>query len=161
MRLLAIDCSSRCTGITVAEKTKSGKVKLLLATEVKLKPENIENLLTLYNAVISVIDEYKPTHATLEGTFYSPKFGITPVQVLHEYHGVVRLACIFKAIPLVLPFLKASEIRKAVFNDGKLAKEECCKRICSFFQRPDLQSKGFDTSDSVCLALAVLGIKVP
>ena len=148
-RTLAIDASSVNTGWSILEDND-----LIVFGEIRLNPKRDKHL-QLFNALLGIIQEHKPASAVLEATFMR---NVLTLKTLERMRGVAILACTFSGITDIQEF-NASSVRKRVFGNGALKKEEVCKLLSAHF-KTELKTKGYDASDSVALGCAAHEIKI-
>jgi Holliday junction resolvasome RuvABC endonuclease subunit len=146
MTLLSLDVSTNVTGWAVFKDEQ-----LLDFGEIKLK-RNDESTLDLFNRLTEIIKQYSPTQATIEDIFCMNK---VTFKRLAEFRGVIILLCQYVGLPLTKN-LNASTVRKRVFGNAKITKQEIAQRLSVNFGQ-DLVTKGFDAADAIALGLATLG----
>lgn len=149
MRLLSIDCSSAVTGWSIFEEQR-----LVAFGEIDLKKSK-DKILDLYNAIREVIIRHRPTKGIIESTFLGPN--VKTLKTLEQHRGV----CILVMAQYQLEYheLGAAQVRKAVFGNGKIKKDEVAHLLSQHFNE-NLFTTGYDTSDSIALGCAYLGITI-
>lgn len=146
-RILALDTSSKVTGWSVVD-SDGEELSLILFGELKM-PKGHEAYVFLFNEISALIDIFKPAKVVIEDTYLS---NTKTLKVLERIRGVAILACVNAGVKHIEQ-LNASTVRKRVFGDGKITKEDACTKLSDYFKKY-LATKGYDQSDSIALAVA-------
>jgi crossover junction endodeoxyribonuclease RuvC len=145
--ILAIDASSKVIGVALLSHDRAE------AGEIQYK-----DLLHTFRAIDKLIKTYRPSFIAIEDTYLGPN--PTTFKVLERVRAIAYLAARWNCIADDhIIQAGASTIRKHVFGNGRITKEEACERLERFFKKP-LKTKGFDASDSMALCCYAAGIPI-
>ncbi len=148
MKVLGIDCGIAITGWAVMNKAKSYKILDygVIKTKANCKTEN--RLESLYNDLISLVDEFKPKQAAVESLFYfrNQKTVINVAQA----RGVILLALEMKGIKVF--HYTPLQVKQAITGYGKATKLQVQKMVKSILKlkkmpRPD------DAADALAISI--------
>ena len=149
---LALDLSSHTTGYALMTEDKKliafGEIQL---SKLKKKKFPLEYIKVLYESIQDLVKKYQPTHCIIEAVFAK---NVLTVKSLAKIRGIAECALVNAGLDSISE-LNASSVRKKVFGNGKLTKEECYEKLQVIFpeESKDFYSVGLDASDAICLAL--------
>ena len=153
-RILSIDCSSKVVGVSILDPLPERNARLVDFGELKMdwtKKAEADPYIQLFNGIGQIIDAYLPKHIVIESTFLG--VNVVSVKVLENYRSICILAALLRGIDREHVYeYGPSQVRKAVFGDGKMDKAQCCAIMSDHFKQT-LATKGYDQSDSIALAL--------
>ncbi len=148
IRILGIDPGLQKTGWGVIERSGSS-LKFISSGLIRTNTELMmsERLATLYNGVISVIDEYFPVDVAIEETFVNKN----PASALKlgQARGVLLMTPATKG--LSVGEYSANKIKKSVVGSGHASKEQVSMMIKMLL--PDCGTISEDESDALAVAI--------
>jgi crossover junction endodeoxyribonuclease RuvC len=145
MRIIGIDPGSICCGYGIVETGRSNTIVHVASGEIKLKQKDPipERLKTVHETLSSVIDEYKPSHLSLEKIFY---------------HKSIRSAFTLSAQKgLTMSEYNPTEVKMALTGYGRAEKrqvQEMVKIILNLKSSKERMSE--DRSDALALCICHL-----
>ena len=91
-RILGIDTSLRSSGIGIIE-VKKEKMRVIAFGRIHNKPTQSHSscLKQIYNTISEIIDQHKPDHVAIEGTFFSKN--AKTAMILGQARGAAIAAC--------------------------------------------------------------------
>lgn len=149
MRILGVDPGTLFTGFAVIEGI-AGRLNILNCDVIKNPSQNSLplRLKKIYDTLVNVIDEYLPDEFAIETAYYGKN--VQSTLKLGHARGVSILAAVNKQIPTAE--YSPREIKKSVVGTGSASKEQVRYMVCSIL-RTKLNSKSFDLSDAIAVAL--------
>jgi crossover junction endodeoxyribonuclease RuvC len=155
MRIIGIDPGSICCGYGIVETGRSNTIVHVASGEIKLKQKDPipERLKTVHETLSSVIDEYKPSHLSLEKIFYHKS--IRSAFTLGSVRGVVMLLSAQKG--LTMSEYNPTEVKMALTGYGRAEKrqvQEMVKIILNLKSSKERMSE--DRSDALALCICHL-----
>ena len=150
--ILGIDPGTRAAGygvIEVGPAGRRGKERALDYGVVKMpaKDDHTLRLRTLYDAVMEVIERYKPDECAVEMPFYGKN--AQSMLKLGRAQAAVMLAAMHREIPVAQ--YAPTEIKKAVVGAGSAGKEQVWFMVKQ--QLGLTEDRGLDASDALATAL--------
>ena len=110
-----------------------------------------ERLLALHQALWKIIDEYHPSHASVEGVFAHKNVQST-VTLAHA-RGIALLACAQRGIDVVE--YSPTQVKTAAVGHGRASKEQVMRMMQRLFPR-SLGHDRFDGYDALAVAFCHL-----
>ena len=152
-RILGIDPGLNTTGYAVIEALDTGP-KLLEAgvvrsTERRDPADMAERLKTLYDGVIEVIDQYKPTALAVEQLYAHYDHPRTAILMAHA-RGTILLAAGQRG--LAVTSYAATQIKKTVTGSGRASKDQMQRAILREFGLSQMPEPA-DVADALAIAL--------
>ncbi len=142
IRILGIDPGSHRTGIAILDKSGNALPKVIHHDTIE-SPPNAElptALIILRKALLEVIEEFKPTHSSVEEIFFSKNLK-TATRVF-QARGVILLTLAEKDITIYQPTV--TQIKKGVTSSGKADKKQIHSSLKLILKLGEL--KGLDDS---------------
>jgi len=150
MRIIGIDPGLLRTGYAVIEK-HGNHFTIIAQGLATTKKESIGNrLLSIYNKVSHIIEEYAPSSLAVESGFYSKN--VDSLVKMSYVKGVVILAARQKGIDI--SEYSPATVKMAITGRGRATKEQV-----KFMVEQILEQKidgGYDISDAISVALCHL-----
>ena len=111
-----------------------------------------QRLRTVYNQLISVIDETHPDVMAVEGIFYAKN--VRSAVILAHARGVVLLAATEKHLP-VAEYAPAV-VKQSTVGYGRAGKDQIAQMIARLFRLPPTSATRHDATDALAVALCHL-----
>lgn len=157
MIILGIDPGSNITGFGIVE-TGEGNDRLLESgviragkpdAETGIAPEHVLRLKKIHEAVILLVDEFKPDLCAVE----MPVYGKNPQSMLKlgRAQAAAMLAALNRQVPVTEYTPK--EIKKAVTGNGNASKEQVRFMVETMLSMQQGASITLDASDALAVAL--------
>jgi Holliday junction resolvasome RuvABC endonuclease subunit len=156
MRVMGVDASSSCTGVTTIDKGKLVESVIWRPNDKKALAS--ERLLEFYLWLCNKIEEQKPDVLAISSTSFSRNVNTT--RVLSRYEGVAILAARQRGCAIVN--VKDSEARKMVLKRGTTSKQRAYQLVTKREKKyPWLpyDDGGNDQTDSYVIAKAALALE--
>ena len=149
MIILGVDPGTLFTGYAVISGVNEN-LSVLECDVIKIPPVNKFpiRLKQIYDAHVSVIDEYNPDEFAIETAFYSKN--VQSTLKLGHARGVSILAAVNKQIPTTE--YSPKEVKQSVVGTGAASKEQVRYMVCKIFKIKSLP-KQMDISDALAVAL--------
>lgn len=147
--ILGIDPGSKATGYAFLS-VQNKKAHLLKYGVIKNNPRESlsKRIAKLYKELSILIDEHKPTIASMEKIFYAKN--IRSLVTLGEARGVLLLALEQAALPIYE--YSAREVKKAVVGNGNASKQQVQFMVKNIMKMKDKELQ-FDITDAIAIAL--------
>lgn len=149
MRILGIDCGSRCTGYGIIDSDERHHSLVTFgAIHLQSKGSFSSRLLTVHQELVKLIRSYQPQFASVEDQFYLTNF--RSVLKLGQVKGVVLCTAALANIPVVE--YSPLEIKIAVTGYGRAGKkqvQEMVKQLLVLDSAPEPH----DAADALAVAL--------
>ena len=171
MRIIGIDPGTICCGYGIVERrvksqesgknpkllTHNSKLQYIIAGDVKLNKKDPlpERLKILYESLCAIVDEYTPTHLSLEKIFYHKS--IRSAFALGSARGVVLLLAAQYNLPVFE--YNPTEVKMALTGYGRAEKrqvQEMVKIILDLKSSPLTFSE--DSTDSLALCICHINL---
>jgi len=150
LRVIGIDPGLRKTGYAVMEESKK-RFRIITSGVITTEKTTIDKrVLSIYNGIITIVDNFAPTCLAVESGFYSKN--VDSLIKMSEVKGVVILAAALKGLE-VFEYSPAI-VKKAIVGRGSATKEQV-RFMVEQITKEKIQ-KGFDVSDAVAIALCHL-----
>lgn len=150
MRILGIDPGTGILGFGVIDADIGRKAKMVDAGVIRTSPDytDSQRLLTIYDELKTVIEEFKPTVASVEKLFFAQN--VTTAMVVSQARGVVLMLCeqhglgVYEYTPL--------QIKQALTGYGRADKKQMQEMVrvvlgLSAIPKPD------DCADALAAAI--------
>ncbi len=148
MRIIGIDPGTYRTGYGIVD-TLRGVTKFVACGCLESKAEHTsERYFSIYEQLVSVIEQYQPQCCSIESTFYYKNQKV--VMRLGEVRGVLILSAVqagcevFEYSPL--------EVKKSVVGYGRADKDQVRKMVMALLALKQIPKQN-DVSDALALAL--------
>jgi len=151
MIILGVDPGTLFTGYAVLSGVNE-KLELLCCDVIKIPAKNKLplRLKQIYDALVDVIEEYKPDEFAIETAFYGKN--VQSTLKLGHARGVSILAAVNKEIPTTE--YSPREVKKSVSGLGAASKEQVRYMVCSILKlNSSSLPKSADISDAIAVAL--------
>jgi crossover junction endodeoxyribonuclease RuvC len=127
MKVLSIDPGFRILGYSILEK-KNEEIKLLIADEFVNKKQDLSSI---YDFVIQLVNDYAPTYAAIEKTFINcnPKTSI----ILSQAQGVCLLA--FEKMNIKSLQITPTAVKKHLCQKGNANKKHIQNKVKEIFNQ--------------------------
>lgn len=147
--VLGIDPGSKATGYAFLS-LQNKKARLLNYGVIKNNPREklSKRLAKLYIELAKLIEEQKPTLASMEKIFYAKN--VRSLVTLGEARGVLLLALEQAALPIYE--YSAREVKKAVVGNGNASKQQVQFMVKNILKLKDAELQ-FDITDAIAIAL--------
>jgi crossover junction endodeoxyribonuclease RuvC len=148
IRILGVDTSLRSSGIAVLEM--SGKrMRALAYGRIFNKPSfpHTGCLAEIYRQVDSLITEFKPDEAAIEGAFFAKN--AKTAMILGQARGAVLTVCALRTLP-VYEYSPRS-VKQAVVGVGSARKEQVAKMVVRLLGLKEQPQE--DAADALAIAL--------
>jgi len=151
-RVLGIDPGLRITGYGLLDLRPGSLEPTLheagvIRLDGKLPME--QRLVQLYDDLVELIAENKPTHLAVEKLYAHYKHPRTAILMGHA-RGVILLAATQHELPV--EHLPSTEVKKAITSYGHASKEQIQQAVQSQFNLPEPPSPP-DVADAIAIAL--------
>ncbi|MBQ2314923.1 MAG: crossover junction endodeoxyribonuclease RuvC [Treponema sp.] len=135
-RVIGIDPGLAHTGFGVVDAA-GGRLRLVSygVIETSASEDHSLRLLTVYNRLLAVLDEFRPDEAEMETLYFSRN--VTSALAVAEAKGVVTLCLAQQAVPLSL--YSPNQIKAAVTGSASADKdtvEQCVKLLLHLKEAP-------------------------
>ena len=135
-RVIGIDPGLAHTGFGVVDAA-GGRLRLVSygVIETSASEDHSLRLLTVYNRLLAVLDEFRPDEAEMETLYFSRN--VTSALAVAEAKGVVTLCLAQQAVPLSL--YSPNQIKAAVTGSASADKdtvEQCVKLLLHVKEAP-------------------------
>jgi crossover junction endodeoxyribonuclease RuvC len=152
-RILGIDPGLNTTGYAVIEE-EGGAPKLFEAgmirtAERRATPDMAERLKTLYDGVVEVIDQFRPTALAVEQLYAHYDHPRTAILMAHA-RGTILLAAGQRGLSVTS--YAATRIKKAVTGSGRAGKEQMQLAMLREFRLREMPEP-HDVADALAIAL--------
>ncbi len=119
-RVIGIDPGLAHTGFGIVDSC-NGKIRLVSygVIETSSEEDHSVRLLSIYNRLLAVIDEFKPDEASMETLYFSRN--ASSAMAVAEAKGVISLCLVQQAIPLYMYTPKT--IKSSVTGSGSADKD--------------------------------------
>jgi crossover junction endodeoxyribonuclease RuvC len=151
MIILGVDPGTLFTGYAVL-KGVNEKLEMLSCDVIKIPAKNKLplRLKQIYDALVDVIEEYKPDEFAIETAFYGKN--VQSTLKLGHARGVSILAAVNKQIPTTE--YSPREVKKSVSGLGAASKEQVRFMVCSILKiKSESLPKATDISDAIAVAI--------
>ncbi|MEO8512914.1 MAG: crossover junction endodeoxyribonuclease RuvC [Ignavibacteria bacterium] len=151
MIILGVDPGTLFTGYAVLSGVNE-KLEMLCCNVIKIPAKNKLplRLKQIYDALVDVIDEYKPDEFAIETAFYGKN--VQSTLKLGHARGVSILAAVNKEIPTTE--YSPREVKKSVSGLGAASKEQVRFMVCSILKiKSESLPKQTDISDAIAVAI--------
>ena len=130
--------------------TDGQKLEMLKCDVIKIPAKNKlpMRLKQIYDALVDVIEEFKPDEFAIETAFYGKN--VQSTLKLGHARGVSILAAVNKQIPTTE--YSPKEVKKSVSGHGSASKEQVRFMVCKTFKIKELTGSN-DVSDAIAVAL--------
>jgi len=149
MRVLGIDCGSRCTGFGIIDSDEQHHHLVAFGT-IQFQPKDLfsQKLLKVHKEIHQLIVTYSPQSAAVEDQFYLSNF--QSVMKLGQVKGVV----IFTAADAGIPIYEYSplQIKSAVTGYGRAEKNQVQVMVKNILKLADFP-RPHDAADALALAI--------
>jgi crossover junction endodeoxyribonuclease RuvC len=154
VRILGIDPGLQVTGYGVLETGGRGPIVLEAgvvrgAERERAKPEMATRLTNLYNGIVEVIDQYRPTAMAVEQLYAHYEHPRTAILMAHA-RGVLLLAAGRAGIPVTS--YNATRIKKTITGHGRASKVQMQHAMLRELGLPTLPEPA-DVADALAAAL--------
>ncbi len=148
MRVIGIDPGSRICGYGVLE-SRNGVITHLASGSIVTKPALplYQRLKTIYDSVLSVIDEHSPDVMSVENIFFA-KNAKSAIK-LGEARGVVLLAASNSGVTIYE--YPPTKVKLALTGSGRANKSEVQRMLAGILGITEFETQ--DASDAVAIAL--------
>ena len=149
-RILGIDPGTGILGFGIIDVSEKGSLKLIDAGVIRTPSEDSDSkrLLTIFNELTEIIDEFKPTIMSVEKLFFAQN--VTTAMTVSQARGVVLL--IGMQYKLELFEYTPLQIKQALTSYGRATKkqiQEMVKIILGLTEHP----KPDDCADALAAAI--------
>jgi len=150
MRILGIDPGTGILGFGVIDVDKSSKMKLVDAGVIRtpVHEDDSVRLLTIFNELKSIINEFKPEVMSVEKLFFSRN--VTTAMTVSQARGVVLL--LGMQHELELHEYTPMQIKQAVTGYGKADKKQIQEMVRVLLQLKEIP-KPDDAADALAAAI--------
>ncbi len=151
MIILGVDPGTLFTGYAVLSGVNE-KLELLCCDVIKIPSKNTLplRLKQIYDALVEVIEKYKPDEFAIETAFYGKN--VQSTLKLGHARGVSILAAVNKQIPTTE--YSPREVKKSVSGLGAASKEQVRFMVCSILKiKSESIPKQTDISDAIAVAI--------
>ncbi len=150
MRVIGIDPGLGTTGYAVIEKFKI-EFRIITSGVITTKKEAIDRrLLSIYNELTTIVDNFEPDSLAVESGFYSKN--VDSLIKMSQVKGVVILTGSLKDLN-VFEYSPAV-VKKAIVGRGNASKEQVRYMVEQITKRKI--EKSFDVSDAIAVAICHL-----
>lgn len=153
MRVLGIDPGIGRTGWGIVEEAASSKVKVTAfgCIETKAHGELSERIKSVFEAITSIIQEYKPEAVAVEELFFNTN--ASTALIVGQARGVVLLAAAQQQLPV--SSYTPLQVKVAVTGYGKAEKAQVGKMVKTILGLTTVP-KPDDTADALAVGLTHL-----
>jgi crossover junction endodeoxyribonuclease RuvC len=152
MRVMGIDPGSLCTGYGIVEET-GGRLTSVHFGGIRSKPKSpfAQRLKTIYDGLVTVIDEYRPDTVAVEDVFFAkdPKAAIK----LGQTRGVALLSAANTGIALAE--YSPLEVKQSVVGYGRADKHQVRDMVTAILKL-EIKPEPLDASDALAIAICHL-----
>jgi crossover junction endodeoxyribonuclease RuvC len=150
MRILGIDPGTGILGFGVIDVDKSSKMKLVDAGVIRtpVHEDDSVRLLTIFNELKSIINEFKPEVMSVEKLFFARN--VTTAMTVSQARGVVML--LGMQHELELHEFTPMQIKQAVTGYGKADKKQIQEMVRVLLQLKEIP-KPDDAADALAAAI--------
>jgi len=152
-RILGIDPGLNTTGYAVIEALNAGpkllEAGVIRSAERRDTADMAERLKTLYDGVIEVMDQYKPTTMAVEQLYAHYDHPRTAILMAHA-RGAILLGAGQRG--LTVTSYAATQIKKTVTGSGRAGKEQMQLAILREFRLSEMPEPA-DVADALAIAL--------
>jgi crossover junction endodeoxyribonuclease RuvC len=152
-RILGIDPGLQVTGYAVLEvrpdRPRVCEAGVIKSSEGRQKTDLAPRLLSLYNSLVEIIEQYRPQVVVVEQLYAHYNHPRTAILMAHA-RGVIFLAAAHKQLPVIS--YAATRIKKTITGHGRASKEQMQYAITSELGLPKLPEPN-DVSDALAAAL--------
>jgi crossover junction endodeoxyribonuclease RuvC len=150
MRILGIDPGTGILGFGVIDVDKSSKMKLVDAGVIRtpVHEDDSVRLLTIFNELKSIINEFKPEVMSVEKLFFARN--VTTAMTVSQARGVVLL--LGMQHELELHEFTPMQIKQAVTGYGKADKKQIQEMVRVLLQLKEIP-KPDDAADALAAAI--------
>ena len=130
MSILGVDPGMGVTGFTVLDENPSGDLCFKRCGQVRTHPKSpfSERLKKIFDQLLLVIDEEKPTAVAIEDTFFANN--VKSALKLGQARGVAVLAAAFRGLPVFE--YTPTKVKMAVVGYGAASKDQVEKMVSQF-----------------------------
>jgi crossover junction endodeoxyribonuclease RuvC len=129
-RILGIDPGLQVTGYGVLETGPKGpfvrEAGIIKSAEGRTTPDMAARLCALYNGIVEVLDQFRPSVLAVEQLFAHYDHPRTAILMGHA-RGVLLLAAAQRGLPVVS--YGASRIKKTITGSGRASKEQMQRTV--------------------------------
>ena len=129
-RILGVDPGLQITGYAILETTPRGpricEAGVIRSTEGRATTDMAPRVLALYDGIVEVMDQFKPSFVVVEQLFAHYDHPRTAILMAHA-RGVVFLAAGQRDLPIVS--YNATRIKKTITGNGRASKEQVQRTI--------------------------------
>ncbi len=129
-RILGVDPGLQVTGYAVLEVGPRGplvcEAGIIRSTEARTPADMALRVQNVYNGIVEVIDQFRPTMAAVEQLYAHYEHPRTAILMAHA-RGVVFLAAAQRGLPVVS--YNATRIKKTVTGNGRATKDQVQRTI--------------------------------
>ena len=127
MRILGIDPGLQITGYAVIEDgPRICEAGVIRSTEGRAAAEMAPRLVSLYNGLVEVIDQFRPGVAVMEQLYAHYDHPRTAILMAHA-RGVLFLAAAQRGLPVIS--YNATRIKKTITGSGRASKDQVQRTI--------------------------------
>jgi crossover junction endodeoxyribonuclease RuvC len=152
-RVLGIDPGLQITGYAVVEVSPRGPVVceagIVRGGEGRARADMAERLLSLYNGIVEVVDQFHPAVVAVEQLYAHYEHPRTAILMAHA-RGVIFLAAGQRGLPVVS--YNATRIKKTITGNGHASKEQVQRTVQRELNLPRLPEPP-DVADALAAAL--------
>jgi crossover junction endodeoxyribonuclease RuvC len=153
LRILGVDPGLNTTGYAVIEELsrapKLVEAGTIRTAERRAAPDMAERLKTLYDGVIEVIDQLRPTALAVEQLYAHYDHPRTAILMAHA-RGTILLAAAQRGLSVTS--YAATRIKKAITGSGRAGKEQIQLAMLREFRLPKMPEP-HDVADALAIAL--------
>lgn len=148
MKVIGVDCGIAITGWAVMDKVRTNNILDygIIKTKASCKTEN--RLESLYDDLISLIEEFKPKQAAVESLFYF-KNQKTVINVA-QARGVTLLALEKKGVEIY--HYTPLQVKQAITGYGKATKQQVQKMVKNILKLRKIP-KPDDAADALAISI--------
>ncbi|TES92996.1 MAG: crossover junction endodeoxyribonuclease RuvC [Candidatus Cloacimonadota bacterium] len=147
MRIIGVDPGLQRTGYAVVEKKENDFLIVTSGVLTTKKTSIGKRLLSIYNGLLNIIEEYSPALMAVETGFYSKN--VDSLVKMSQVKGVLIVAASLKGLE-VFEYSPAT-IKSSVVGRGGATKEQV-KYMVEQIMKREIEG-GFDISDAIAVAI--------
>jgi crossover junction endodeoxyribonuclease RuvC len=153
MRVLGIDCGTKCTGYGVVELCQDGKLVCLSCGAIKLSTRDPLplRLATIFDSLCAKIREHRPDNVAIEDVFYA--VNVKSALKLGQVRGVAMLAA--SSAGLEVAEYSPLSIKSAVVGYGKAEKQQVQHMVTRLLNLSETPEPA-DAADALAIAICHL-----
>ena len=147
-RILGIDTSLRSSGIGIIE-VKKEKMRVVAFGRIHNKPTQSHSscLKQIYNTISEIIDQHKPDHVAIEGTFFSKN--AKTAMILGQARGAAIAAC--AQYNLSITEHSPRKVKQALTGNGSAQKDQVAKMVVQLLGLSEQPQE--DAADALGIAI--------